>query len=113
MHPALLLTHPAGAFVGSNGKALPVPEGQLPNAGMRLFGGAQFHRAMAEFRLAVGGIQVSVCTLYVCAGGGGRSPRHRAMAEFRLAVGGIQVRVWKCGGVDDECALCVSQGFGM
>ena len=66
--------------MGSNGKALPVPEGQLPNAGMRLFGGAQFHRAMAE---------------------------------FRLAVGGIQVRVWKCGGVDDECALCVSQGFGM
>jgi hypothetical protein len=44
--------------VGANGKALAVPEG-LPNANMRLFGGSQFHRAMAEFRLAVGQIQVN------------------------------------------------------
>ena len=26
----------------------------LPNAHMRLFGGAQYHRAMAEFRTCVG-----------------------------------------------------------
>ena len=35
--------HAAGAFVGPDGKGLPVPEG-LPNAHMRLFGGAQYHR---------------------------------------------------------------------
>lgn len=27
------------------------------NAGMRLYGGAQYHRAMAEFRFVVGGIK--------------------------------------------------------
>jgi hypothetical protein len=27
------------------------------NAGMRLYGGAQYHRAMAEFRLVVGSIK--------------------------------------------------------
>ena len=43
----------AGAFVGPDGKSLPVPE-ELPNAHMRLFGGAQYHRAMAEFRLGMG-----------------------------------------------------------
>ena len=41
------LTHAAGAFVGPDGKGLPVPEG-LPNAHMRLFGGAQYHRC-AQF----------------------------------------------------------------
>lgn len=43
----------AGAFVGPDGKGLPIP-GDLPNAQMRLFGGAQYHRAMAEFRLGMG-----------------------------------------------------------
>ena len=42
-----------GAFVGPDGKSLPVPA-ELPNAHMRLFGGAQYHRAMAEFRLGMG-----------------------------------------------------------
>ncbi|KAL0045566.1 hypothetical protein WJX82_010232 [Trebouxia sp. C0006] len=42
-----------GAFVGPDGKTLPVPE-NLPNAHMRLFGGAQYHRAMAEFRNGIG-----------------------------------------------------------
>ena len=42
-----------GAFVGLDGKPVAVPE-DLPNANMRLFGGAQYHRAMAEFRSAVG-----------------------------------------------------------
>ncbi|KAK9850978.1 hypothetical protein WJX84_009933 [Apatococcus fuscideae] len=42
-----------GAFVGPDGKTLPVFEG-LPNAHMRLFGGAQYHRAMAEFRTGIG-----------------------------------------------------------
>jgi hypothetical protein len=38
-----------GAFVGPDNKPVMVNE-QLPNAHMRLFGGAQYHRAMAEFR---------------------------------------------------------------
>jgi hypothetical protein len=44
-----------GAFVGGDGRALAAPPG-LPNAHMRLYGGAQYHRAMAEFRAAVGGV---------------------------------------------------------
>ena len=39
--------------MGPDGKTLPVFEG-LPNAHMRLFGGAQYHRAMAEFRTGIG-----------------------------------------------------------
>ena len=39
--------------MGPDGKTLPVPE-NLPNAHMRLFGGAQYHRAMAEFRAGIG-----------------------------------------------------------
>ena len=38
-----------GAFVGPDSKPVIVNE-QLPNSHMRLFGGAQYHRAMAEFR---------------------------------------------------------------
>lgn len=49
-----LSIHNTGAFVGPDGAALAV-EG-LPNAHMRLYGGAQYHRAMAEFRCAVGAI---------------------------------------------------------
>jgi hypothetical protein len=44
-----------GAFVAPDGRALAAPPG-LPNAHMRLYGGAQYHRAMAEFRAAVGGL---------------------------------------------------------
>ncbi|KAG0470966.1 hypothetical protein HPP92_015512 [Vanilla planifolia] len=44
-----------GAFIGIDG--LQYPPKIMPNAGMRLYGGAQYHRAMAEFRLAVGGVK--------------------------------------------------------
>ena len=44
-----------GAFVGPDGAALRVPA-DLANAGMRLYGGAQYHRAMAEFRRSVGSL---------------------------------------------------------
>ncbi|XP_010269087.1 PREDICTED: dynamin-like protein ARC5 isoform X1 [Nelumbo nucifera] len=44
-----------GAFVGTDG--LQFPQKLIPNAGMRLYGGAQYHRAMAEFRFVVGGIK--------------------------------------------------------
>ncbi|GMH03122.1 hypothetical protein Nepgr_004961 [Nepenthes gracilis] len=42
-----------GAFIGPDG--LQFPHKLIPNAGMRLYGGAQYHRAMAEFRFVVGG----------------------------------------------------------
>lgn len=42
-----------GAFVGPDNRPLG-GDAQLPNAHMRLFGGAQYHRAMAEFRTAIG-----------------------------------------------------------
>ncbi|KAG1658978.1 hypothetical protein FOA52_008300 [Chlamydomonas sp. UWO 241] len=44
-----------GAFCGANGRCA-VPTDALPNAGMRLFGGAQFHRALTEFKHAAGQI---------------------------------------------------------
>ncbi|KAE8009123.1 hypothetical protein FH972_005576 [Carpinus fangiana] len=44
-----------GAFVASDG--IQFPHKLIPNAGMRLYGGAQYHRAMAEFRFVVGGIK--------------------------------------------------------
>lgn len=42
-----------GALMGPDG--LQFPQKLIPNAGMRLYGGAQYHRAMAEFRFVVGG----------------------------------------------------------
>ncbi|KAL4614706.1 hypothetical protein ACB092_07G072900 [Castanea dentata] len=44
-----------GAFVAADG--VHFPHKLIPNAGMRLYGGAQYHRAMAEFRFVVGGIK--------------------------------------------------------
>ncbi|KAL2609364.1 hypothetical protein R1flu_027937 [Riccia fluitans] len=44
-----------GSFTGPDG-VQNVPK-NTPNAGMRLYGGAQYHRAMAEFRVVVGGVK--------------------------------------------------------
>lgn len=44
-----------GAFIGTDGQQF--PHRLIPNAGMRLYGGAQYHRSMAEFRFVVGGIK--------------------------------------------------------
>ncbi|TVU51148.1 hypothetical protein EJB05_02556 [Eragrostis curvula] len=44
-----------GTYTGSENFQL--PNKMMPNAGMRLYGGAQYHRAMAEFRLVVGSIK--------------------------------------------------------
>lgn len=44
-----------GAFIGIDGQQL--PSKYMPNATMRLYGGAQYHRAMAEFRFVVGGMK--------------------------------------------------------
>ncbi|KAL9329135.1 hypothetical protein ACSQ67_004138 [Phaseolus vulgaris] len=51
-----------GAFIGSDGvqfphKLIPLTYPYTQNASMRLYGGAQYHRAMAEFRFVVGGIK--------------------------------------------------------
>ena len=45
-----------GAFVGPDGSPVNVDTTQLPNAHMRLYGGAQYHRAMAEFHAGIGSI---------------------------------------------------------
>ncbi|KAG6506332.1 hypothetical protein ZIOFF_031655 [Zingiber officinale] len=44
-----------GTFTGTDG--IQLPHKMMPNAGMRLYGGAQYHRAMAEFRLIVGAVK--------------------------------------------------------
>ncbi|KAI7747678.1 hypothetical protein M8C21_029016 [Ambrosia artemisiifolia] len=44
-----------GALISIDGSQFPLK--LIPNAGMRLYGGAQYHRAMAEFRFVVGGIK--------------------------------------------------------
>ncbi|BFI43147.1 hypothetical protein AXG93_1633s1050 [Marchantia polymorpha subsp. ruderalis] len=44
-----------GSFTGPDGVQM-APK-HTPNAGMRLYGGAQYHRAMAEFRFVVGGVK--------------------------------------------------------
>ncbi|GIL71330.1 hypothetical protein Vretimale_2679 [Volvox reticuliferus] len=44
-----------GVFSSSHGRSLPMQE-SVPNSSMRLYGGAQFHRAMTEFRLVVGAL---------------------------------------------------------
>ncbi|CAI8614759.1 unnamed protein product [Vicia faba] len=49
-----------GAFVGADG--VQFPHKLIPNAGMRLYGGAQYHRAMAEFHFVVGGIKCTPIT---------------------------------------------------
>ncbi|PNH09185.1 Dynamin-like protein ARC5 [Tetrabaena socialis] len=42
-----------GSFTPGHSRSLPAPE-PVPNAAMRLYGGAQFHRAMSEFRNLTG-----------------------------------------------------------
>ena len=54
-----------GAFVAPDGKALPPSEG-LPNSHMRLFGGAQYHRAMAEFRTSIGQLTCPDISRHAC-----------------------------------------------
>ncbi|KAL3699377.1 hypothetical protein R1sor_017399 [Riccia sorocarpa] len=44
-----------GSFTGLDG--VQIAPKNTPNAGMRLYGGAQYHRAMAEFRVVVGGVK--------------------------------------------------------
>ena len=45
-----------GTFVADDGRPLAIPPGSVPNADMRLFGGAQYHRALEEFRAAAAAV---------------------------------------------------------
>ncbi|XP_076884565.1 dynamin-like protein ARC5 [Bidens hawaiensis] len=49
-----------GALIGIDGSQF--PHKLIPNAGMRLYGGAQYHHAMAEFRFVFGGIKCPLIT---------------------------------------------------
>jgi hypothetical protein len=40
------------------------PYAEVPNGDMRLFGGAQYHRALEEFRATVSNVQCPVVGLY-------------------------------------------------
>jgi len=73
-----------GSFVGPAEKAVTVPE-NLPNAHMRLFGGAQFHRAMAEFRLAIGQMQCPDITREEIANACGVDDFHDGVNYMRTA----------------------------
>ena len=45
-----------GTFVADDGRPLAIPPGSVPNGDMRLFGGAQYHRALEEFRAAAAAV---------------------------------------------------------
>ena len=49
-----------GAFVGQDGRPVEIAYLEVPNGEMRLFGGAQYHRALEEFRAIVGAVQCPV-----------------------------------------------------
>jgi GTPase SAR1 family protein len=49
-----------GAFVGQDGRPVELAYLDVPNGEMRLFGGAQYHRALEEFRAIVGQVQCPV-----------------------------------------------------
>ena len=72
----------AGMFLVGGNRALPVPD-SLHHADMRLFGGAQFYRAMNEFRLVVGQVRAG-------AGGGAGEGRGRSGVQTGGGAGGGQ-----------------------
>ncbi|EFJ19523.1 hypothetical protein SELMODRAFT_110974 [Selaginella moellendorffii] len=72
-----------GAFVGADGLQLPFKH--MPNAGMRLYGGAQYHRAMAEFRFVVGGMKCPVITREEIVNACGVEDMHDGTNYFRTA----------------------------
>ncbi|KAF3784519.1 Dynamin-like protein [Nymphaea thermarum] len=71
-----------GAFHGTDG--LQIPYKFMPNAGMRLYGGAQYHRAMAEFRFVVGGIKCPQITREEIVNACGVEDVHDGTNYFRL-----------------------------
>eukprot|EP00250_Pteridium_aquilinum_P033868 c6523_g1_i1 orf=228-3032(+) len=72
-----------GAFVGADG--LQIPYKYMPNAGMRLYGGAQYHRAMAEFRFVVGSTKCPSITREEIVNACGVEDIHDGTNYFRTA----------------------------
>ncbi|ERM97732.1 dynamin-like protein ARC5 [Amborella trichopoda] len=72
-----------GDFLGTDG--LQIPYKLMPNAGMRLYGGAQYHRAMAEFRFVVGGIKCPTITREEIVNACGVEDIHDGTNYFRTA----------------------------
>eukprot|EP00252_Welwitschia_mirabilis_P024347 TRINITY_DN718_c0_g1_i3.p1 TRINITY_DN718_c0_g1~~TRINITY_DN718_c0_g1_i3.p1 ORF type:complete len:818 (-),score=163.91 TRINITY_DN718_c0_g1_i3:244-2697(-) len=72
-----------GAFVGPDG--LQIPHKLMPNAGMRLYGGAQYHRAMAEFRFVAGSTRCPTITREEIVNACGVEDIHDGTNYFRTA----------------------------
>nr|BAH23792.1 dynamin-related protein 5B-2 [Physcomitrium patens] len=73
----------AGAFVAMDGVQMPYKH--MPNANMRLYGGAQYHRAMAEFRFVVGNVKCPVISREEIVNACGVEDIHDGTNYFRTA----------------------------
>lgn len=81
-----------GAFVGAEG--LQIPYKYMPNAGMRLYGGAQYHRAMAEFRFVVGSMKCPSVTREEIVNACGVEDIHDGTNYFRTACVIAVAKAW-------------------
>ncbi|KAG0561482.1 hypothetical protein KC19_9G067700 [Ceratodon purpureus] len=72
-----------GAFVAMDGVQMPYKH--MPNANMRLYGGAQYHRAMAEFRFVVGNCKCPVISREEIVNACGVEDIHDGTNYFRTA----------------------------
>jgi GTPase SAR1 family protein len=72
-----------GAFVAMDGVQMPYKH--MPNANMRLYGGAQYHRAMAEFRFVVGNVKCPVISREEIVNACGVEDIHDGTNYFRTA----------------------------
>lgn len=69
-----------------------LPEGTLANSSMHLYGGAQLHRAMTEFRLVVG--QVSRFKFGIARNKYGYSIQYRYSCTYATVI--VLAEVYKC-----------------
>ncbi|GAQ80690.1 dynamin family protein [Klebsormidium nitens] len=72
-----------GAFSGFDGNQL--PQKFIPNANMRLYGGAQYHRAMHEFRTIVGSMKCPIVNREEIVNACGVEDIHDGTNYFRTA----------------------------
>ncbi|CAI5508276.1 unnamed protein product [Closterium sp. Naga37s-1] len=81
-----------GIFVGSDGQQF--PQRHMPNASMRLFGGAQYHRAMAEFRFVVGAVRCPAISREEIVNACGVEDVHDGTNYFRTACVIAVAKAW-------------------
>ena len=78
-----------GLFMGNSDRPLRAPQAlydrDVPNAKMRLFGGAQYHRAMGEFRAVVGTMECPMPTREEIANACGVDDLHDGVNYVRTA----------------------------